>query len=52
MPPKEGKRDFVLEQFDQEELSAARTMVDRAADAALLFATSGIDRAMNVANTQ
>ena len=52
MPAKEGKRDFVLEQFGQEELSTARAMVDRAADAALIFAASGIDRAMNVANTQ
>lgn len=52
MPAKEGKRDFVLQQFAAEELSTARTMVDRAADAALMFAASGIDRAMNVVNTQ
>lgn len=52
MPEKEGKRDFVLEPFEPEELSTARTMVARAADAAEVFASSGIDRAMNITNTQ
>lgn len=52
MPANEGKRDFVLEPFEPEELSTARDMVARAADAAAVFAVSGIDRAMNVTNTQ
>jgi len=50
MPPPEKRRDFVLAPFDQGELAVAREMVARAADAASLFATSGIHYAMNMYN--
>jgi peptidyl-tRNA hydrolase, PTH1 family len=52
MPTGGEKKGFVLDPFDPEEFDAARSMVSRAADAALTFATFGIDRAMNVHNTQ
>jgi PTH1 family peptidyl-tRNA hydrolase len=50
MPPPEARRDFVLAPFDEDELAVAREMVARAADAASLFATSGIHHAMNLYN--
>ena len=52
MPSGEEKKEFVLDPFDPEEFDSARRMVSRAADAALTFGTFGIDRAMNVHNTQ
>lgn len=51
LPPKEERRDFVLEGFAGEELAPAREMIRRAAEAARAFAISGIDRAMTAYNT-
>ena len=51
LPPKEGRRQFVLEAFAEEEVAPAREMVRRAADAARAFAVSGIDYAMTMYNT-
>jgi PTH1 family peptidyl-tRNA hydrolase len=51
LPPKEKRRDFVLEAFAGEEVGPAREMVRRAAEAARAFAVSGIDHAMTVYNT-
>jgi PTH1 family peptidyl-tRNA hydrolase len=51
LPPKEERRDFVLEAFAGEEVAPAREMIRRAAEAARAFAISGIDRAMTVYNT-
>ena len=50
MPPAEERRNFVLAPFDSDELAIARDMVARAADAASLFAKSGIHHAMNLYN--
>ena len=50
LPPKEERRDFVLEAFAEEEVAPARVMVRRAAEAARAFAVSGIDHAMTVYN--
>ena len=52
LPPKDGRRDFVLENFSAGEDAPARTMIGRAAEAARMFALSGIGRAMTVYNTQ
>jgi peptidyl-tRNA hydrolase, PTH1 family len=52
LPPAEFRRDFVLDPFAPEELIRAQAMIARAADAAMLFASAGIDRAMRIANTQ
>jgi PTH1 family peptidyl-tRNA hydrolase len=52
LPPKEERRDFVLENFSAGEDAEARAMIGRAAEAARVFATSGIGRAMTVYNTQ
>ena len=51
LPPKEGRRDFVLEAFAGEEVAPAREMIRRAAQAARTFAVSGINHAMTVYNT-
>lgn len=51
LPPKEERREFVLEAFAGEEVDQAREMVRRAADAARAFAISGINHAMTVYNT-
>jgi PTH1 family peptidyl-tRNA hydrolase len=51
LPPKEERREFVLEAFAGEEVDQAREMVRRAADAARAFALSGINHAMTVYNT-
>jgi PTH1 family peptidyl-tRNA hydrolase len=50
LPPKEERRDFVLDAFAEEEAGPAREMIRRAARAAREFAVSGIDRAMTVYN--
>jgi PTH1 family peptidyl-tRNA hydrolase len=50
MPPADERRDFVLDPFDRDEQTIARDMVERAAEAALLFAASGIHHAMNACN--
>lgn len=50
MPPKSRMVDFVLSPFDEGEKEAANEMVDRAADAAIEFATSGIALTMNKFN--
>lgn len=52
MPAAEARSDFVLDPFAREELTAVQTMIARAADAATMYATSGIERAMNIAHTQ
>ncbi len=51
LPPKEERRDFVLEVFEPGEAAPARDMIHRAADAARAFAESGIEHAMTVYNT-
>jgi PTH1 family peptidyl-tRNA hydrolase len=51
LPMKEERRDFVLEAFAGEEVATAREMIRRAAEAARVFAVSGIERAMTVYNT-
>lgn len=43
-------REFVLEQFAQEELPQARQMVKRAKEACLSFVEHGIEKTMNVFN--
>lgn len=50
LPPKEERRDFVLESFAEGELAPAREMIRRAAEAARVFAISGIERAMTLYN--
>jgi peptidyl-tRNA hydrolase, PTH1 family len=51
LPPGEERRDFVLESFGVGELAPAREMIRRAAEAARVFAVSGIEHAMTVYNT-
>lgn len=51
MPPKEMMADFVLSPFGETEWDAVRTMTLRAADAVQEFVVSGIDRTMNIYNT-
>lgn len=52
MPPKEELPAFVLSPFAGEEESTAEKMIDRAADAAMMFAESGLDRAMSWFNAR
>jgi PTH1 family peptidyl-tRNA hydrolase len=51
LPPKEERRAFVLEPFDEGEIVAVREMIVRGAEAARAFALSGIQQAMTVYNT-
>lgn len=44
--------DYVLSNFDQEELKALPEFMDRAIEASLAFCTIGVERAMNVHNTK
>jgi PTH1 family peptidyl-tRNA hydrolase len=52
LPPEDERRDFVLENFAEEEIAPAQDMIRRAAEAARAFALSGIGHAMTVYNTQ
>lgn len=47
MPPKELIAGFVLSPFEKDELKTVREMIARAADAAIAFCTTGIERTMN-----
>jgi PTH1 family peptidyl-tRNA hydrolase len=49
-PPEHSLSDFVLADFGEAEVEAVETMVDRACDAALLFAARGLDAAMREFN--
>ena len=51
LPAKDHRREFVLENFSEEESGPAREMILRAASAARTFVVSGIGRAMTVYNT-
>lgn len=48
----EEMASFVLSRFEEEEIAAARTMVDRAADACMAVIEDGMTQAMNVYNTR
>lgn len=50
MPPKEKIADFVLSPFEKDERPEATAMAERAAEAALEFARSGLASAMNKFN--
>jgi PTH1 family peptidyl-tRNA hydrolase len=50
--PGEATADYVLSAFERSELSGAEAMVKRAAASVLMLARHGIDRAMNIVNTQ
>lgn len=52
MPPKKEMAEFVLSPFEPEERAKVEKMIDTAADAVEEFARSGIERTMNVFNTQ
>ena len=51
MPGKSEKADFVLSQFDEDELETAAAMIRKAADAVDECLSSGITRAMNSINS-
>jgi peptidyl-tRNA hydrolase len=52
MPPGEKMAEFVLSSFLPSEMKAVREMIQRAADAVIEFAESGISRAMNRFNAR
>ncbi len=49
-PGKQIAAAYVLQNFDREETEFLPEILDRAADAALIFVTNGLDRAMNQYN--
>jgi PTH1 family peptidyl-tRNA hydrolase len=49
-PGRMDAADYVLQNFSHEDMTALSEILDTAADAALLFVTEGLDKAMNKYN--